>query len=127
MDFGLRQSDIDYIVRVISEFSEIEKAVIFGSRAKGDFKPGSDVDIAIYGENITFDTVSAVHSMLEEQGPLPYFFDIVDYTHLDHKDLKEHIDRVGKVIFERTRAAEDFEKIQSFSLETSEKFTGTLI
>lgn len=127
MDFGLRQSDIDYIVRVISEFSEIEKAVIFGSRAKGDFKPGSDVDIAIYGENITFDTVSAVHSMLEEQGPLPYFFDIVDYTHLDHKDLKEHIDRVGKVIFERKRAAEDFEKIQSFSLETSEEFTGTLI
>jgi len=106
MDLGLSQSDIDYIVKVISEFSEIEKATVFGSRAKGNFKPGSDVDIAIYGENITFDTISAVHSRLEEQGPLPYFFDVVDYTHLNHKDLKEHIDRVGKVIFERENGTE---------------------
>ena len=101
MDLGLRQSDIDYIIKVISEFSEIEKAVVFGSRAKGNFKPGSDVDIAIYGHNITFDTLSALHSRLEEQGPLPYFFDVVDYTHLSHKELKKHIDRAGKVIFQR--------------------------
>ncbi len=101
MDLGLRQSDIDYIIKVISEFSEIEKAIVFGSRAKGNFKPGSDVDIAIYGDNITFDTLSALHSRLEEQGPLPYFFDVVDYTHLNHKELKKHIDRAGKVIFQR--------------------------
>ncbi|MDI3534924.1 MAG: hypothetical protein PWQ82_1289 [Thermosediminibacterales bacterium] len=43
----------------------------------------------------------ALHAMLEEKGPLPYFFDIVDYTHLSHKGLKEHIDRVGKVIYEK--------------------------
>lgn len=101
MDLGLRQSDIDYIIKVISEFSEIEKAIVFGSRAKGNFKPGSDVDIAIYGDNITFDTLSALHSRLEEQGPLPYFFDVVDYTHLNHKELKKYIDRAGKVIFQR--------------------------
>ncbi|QEK13380.1 nucleotidyltransferase domain-containing protein [Crassaminicella thermophila] len=101
MNFGLRASDLDYIVDIIKKFNEIERAVIFGSRAKGNYKPGSDVDIAIYGENITFDTLSALHSMLEEEGPLPYFFDIVDYTHLRHKELKEHIDRVGKVIFEK--------------------------
>ena len=101
MDLGLRQSDIDYIVKMLSEFSEIEKAAVFGSRAKGNYKPGSDVDIAIFGKDITFDTISSVHSRLEEQGPLPYFFDIVDYTHLNHKDLKDHIDRAGKVIFER--------------------------
>ncbi len=99
MSFGLRESDLDYIVNVISTFPEIEKAVIFGARAKGNYKPGSDVDIAIYGKNITFDTLSALHSMLEEQGPLPYFFDVVDYTHLNHQELKEHIDRVGKVIY----------------------------
>ncbi|MDN5301083.1 MAG: hypothetical protein PWQ60_597 [Thermoanaerobacteraceae bacterium] len=74
------------------------------SRAKGNYKPESDVDIGIYGENITFDTVSALHAMLEEKGPLPYFFDIVDYTHLSHKELKEHIDRVGKVIFEKGKS-----------------------
>lgn len=98
MNFGLRKADIDYILKTIKKFPEIEKAVIFGSRAKGNYKPGSDVDLAIYGENVTFDTVSALKGLLEEEGPLPYFFDVVDYTHLSHKELKEHIDRVGKVI-----------------------------
>ncbi|HHW02165.1 MAG TPA: nucleotidyltransferase domain-containing protein [Thermoanaerobacterales bacterium] len=104
MKFGLREFEIEYIVDAIKKFHEIEKAVIFGSRAKGNYKPGSDVDIAVYGEDITFDTVSALHAMLEEKGPLPYFFDIVDYTHLSHKELKGHIDRVGKVIFEKPSA-----------------------
>ncbi|MDN5323646.1 MAG: uncharacterized protein PWQ67_2100 [Clostridia bacterium] len=99
MNFGLSESDLDYIIKAIRKFPEIEKAVIFGSRAKGNYKPGSDVDIAIYGENITMNTLSALHAMLEDYGPLPYYFDVVDYTHLGHKDLKEHIDRVGKTIF----------------------------
>ncbi|MGE5630495.1 MAG: nucleotidyltransferase domain-containing protein [Caulobacteraceae bacterium] len=101
MNSGLKKTDIYYIIDVLKRFGEIEKAVIFGSRAKGNYKPGSDVDIAVYGEHITFDTLSALHSALEEQGPLPYFFDIVDYTHLDHADLKDHIDRVGKLLYEK--------------------------
>ncbi|QZY55571.1 nucleotidyltransferase family protein [Crassaminicella profunda] len=101
MKFGLRESDLDYIKKAIGKFTEIEKAAIFGSRAKGNYKKGSDVDIAIYGDYITFDTLSRLHAMLEDQGPLPYFFDIVDYTHLNHKELKEHIDRVGKIIYYR--------------------------
>lgn len=100
MEFGLKELDLDYIVKKISEFSEIEKAVIFGSRAKGNYKPGSDIDIAIIGEKINFDVLSRLHSLLEDEGPLPYLFDIVDYTHLEHEDLKSHIDRVGKAIYE---------------------------
>lgn len=84
------------------QYNKIEKAVIFGSRAKGNYKIGSDIDIAIYGENVNFDVLSKLHSILEEKSPMPYFFDIVDYSHLNHKELKEHIDRVGKVIFCRT-------------------------
>lgn len=101
VSFGLRKSDLEYIINTIKKFDEIEKAVIFGSRAMGNYKPGSDVDIAIYGENITFDTISSLNAMLDEQGPLPYFFDIVDYTHLNHVELKKHIDSVGKVIFQK--------------------------
>lgn len=102
MNFGLRESDLEYIVNVISRFDEIEKASIFGSRAKGNYKPGSDIDIAIYGENISFDILSKLNSILEEKSPMPYFFDIVDYSHLKHRELKEHIDRVGKIIFCKT-------------------------
>lgn len=103
MEFGLKEFDLEYITKIISEFKEIEKAVIFGSRAKGNYKPGSDIDIAIMGEKVTFNVLSKVHSLLEDEGPMPYFIDIVDYTHLDHDDLKSHIDRVGKIIYEKSR------------------------
>jgi len=101
MIFGLAESDLSYIVNEIKSFAEIEKAVIFGSRARGDYKPGSDIDIAIYGEKINFQTVSFLHANLEDEGPLPYFFDIVDYTHSDSEELKAQIDLLGSVIFER--------------------------
>lgn len=101
MSFGLKDSDIEYIRNAMKRFKEIEKAVIFGSRAKGNFKAASDVNIAIYGEKINFDVLSKLHAILEEESPMPYFFDIIDYSHLNHKELKEHIDRVGKIIYEK--------------------------
>jgi len=99
--FGLNDSDINYIIETIKSFPEIEKALVFGSRAKGNYKSGSDVDVAIYGEGVNFNTVSSLKALLEDQGPLPYFFDVIDYTHLKNEEIKGHIDRAGKVIFER--------------------------
>jgi predicted nucleotidyltransferase len=101
MEFGLKEEDVAYIVSALRKFDEIKKAAIFGSRAKGNYKPGSDVDLAIFGEDISFSTISRLHSILEEESPMPYFFDIVDYTHATHQELKKHIERVGKTIFER--------------------------
>lgn len=101
MEFGLNQSDIDYILNIIKGFSEIDKVVIFGSRAKGNYSVGSDVDLAIYGEGVNFDTLSKLHWKLENEGPLPYFFDVVDYTHLTHEELRKHIDRRGILIYDR--------------------------
>jgi predicted nucleotidyltransferase len=76
----------------------IKRATIFGSRAKGSYKPGSDVDIAIFGDNITLDTLSSLTAKLNDVGPMPYFVDVVDYSRLD-QDLMDHIDLVGKDIF----------------------------
>ena len=99
MKFGLTENDLAYIISVISEFDEIEKAVIFGSRAKGNYKAASDVDIAVFGDDISFSIIAHLHSRLEEEGPLPYLFDVVDYTHSTHRELKEHIERIGKIIY----------------------------
>ena len=99
MNFGLRDEDLNNIITTMQQFTEIEKAAIFGSRVKGNYKPGSDVDIAIWGNDICFTTLSRLHALLEEESPMPYFFDIVDYSHLDHQELKSHIDRVGIVFF----------------------------
>jgi len=102
MKYGLIKQDLNAIVEFISQFDEIDKAILFGSRAKGNYKPGSDIDIAIYGENISMDVVSSLRSLLEDQSPMPYLFDVIDGTHLDHKELKEHIQRVGIVIFAKS-------------------------
>lgn len=101
MKFGLRESDLRYINDTLKSFPEIRKAAIFGSRAKENYQPGSDIDIAVWGEAVTFDTISHLHAKLEEESPMPYLFDIVDYAHLNHVELREHIDRVGKLIFRR--------------------------
>ena len=58
MKYGLTERDIKYIIESIKTFSEIKEVVLFGSRAKGKFKNGSDVDMAIKGENITHSTVT---------------------------------------------------------------------
>lgn len=99
--FGLAERDLAYIIAVVGEFPEIRKAVVFGSRAKGNYKKGSDIDIAIFGEGISFSTIASLHDRLEEKSPMPYFFDIVDYTHSTHQELKQHIDRAGKIILDR--------------------------
>ncbi len=101
-ELGLKKTDLSYIIATIKQFEEITKAAIFGSRAKGNYKQGSDVDVALWGaEKISFTTLARLHDYLEEESPMPYFFDIIDYQALNNEDLKEHIDRVGVVIFER--------------------------
>jgi predicted nucleotidyltransferase len=99
MSFGLRDSDIEEIRNALRRFPEIKRAVIFGSRAKGVQRPGSDVDIAIFGESISFDTLAHLHYILEEDSTMPYFFDIVAYHSIDNLELKAHIDLVGIPIY----------------------------
>ncbi|WP_291563199.1 MULTISPECIES: nucleotidyltransferase family protein [unclassified Clostridium] len=99
--FGLLDRDIKYILQAMSKLKEIERAVIFGSRAMGNYKKGSDVDMVIMGNNITKDTILQLDEYLNEIYPLPYFFDIINYNEISNKKLKEHIDKVGKEIYVR--------------------------
>lgn len=71
--FGLLDRDIKYILQAISKLKEIERVVIFGSRAMGNYKKGSDVDMVIIGNNITKDTILQLDEYLNEIYPLPYF------------------------------------------------------
>ncbi|MBU3917095.1 nucleotidyltransferase domain-containing protein [bacterium] len=96
MRFGLTDSDIKVILSTVSQFPEIRQVVIFGSRAKGTHLKGSDIDLAIKGEDISNSTINRLSFLLNEELPLPYFFDVIHYEEIDNKDLKEHIDRVGK-------------------------------
>lgn len=99
MPFGLSQNDIAYIIEVIQDFTEVEKAMIFGSRAMGNYKKGSDVDIALIGDKVNFSIVAAIKDKLQEESPMPYLFDIVDFTHSDSDVLKQHIKQYGIEIY----------------------------
>lgn len=97
--FGLLEREIVYINKALEKFEEIEKAIIFGSRAMGNYKKGSDVDIAIIGEKVTNKIIFKLDDYLNEVYPLPYFFDIINYNSLKNEKLIEHIDNEGKVIY----------------------------
>lgn len=93
----LPDQDLQVIQGVLHEEPSVRRVVIFGSRAKGTAKPGSDVDLAVWGADWT--TLARLTARLQDQGPLPYFFDLVDYESITSPTLKDHIDRVGIEIY----------------------------
>ena len=103
-DFGLTERDRKYLESVMRKFPEIEQAIIFGSRAMGNSKRGSDVDLAIIGKNIASATALRLRTLLNEELPLPYFFDVVRYEIITNDNLKQHIDEHGVVLFSTQEA-----------------------
>lgn len=99
--FGLLYRDMDYIEKALTKFKEIDKAVVFGSRAIGNYKPGSDVDIAIFGKAVTEKTLYDLNDLLNEQYPLPYYFDLLYYEKINNEKLKKHIETVGKELYSK--------------------------
>ena len=98
--FGLSQKDLTSITLLLKSYPEVEQALIFGSRALGSYKRGSDIDIALFG-NIEDATILAISSQLNEELVLPYFFDVLNYDALTNPELKDHIDRVGVIFYKR--------------------------
>ena len=102
MPYGLTSYQLDQITNLLNQYSEIQKTIIFGSRALGIQKNGSDVDLAIVG-NIDFRLLSNIKYRLEEELPLPFFFDVIDYKKIKNIELKDHIDQFGKILYSRSK------------------------
>ena len=101
-EFGLRDSEVAEIKSVISSRISVERALIFGSRAKGNFRSGSDVDISLVGAEVRHEDVLEIGYSLNEEKTLPYQFDIIVYDAIDNESLRENIDRVGREIYRRS-------------------------
>ena len=96
--YGLKDSDLVEILSALKKHPDITEAILFGSRAKGTQRPGSDVDIALKGNNLE-QTVLQLSIALNQESLMPYDFDIIDYNKIDNQALIDHIDRVGKSIY----------------------------
>lgn len=94
--YGLIDQDYYYIQKAVEQFPEIECVILFGSRALGNYKRGSDVDLAIVGKKVTHQTILGLSEYLNETYPLPYMFDIIHYDSLTNDNLIRHIDCFGK-------------------------------
>lgn len=101
VDTGLSQEQNLEIERILAHNPQVEKAILIGSRAMGNFKPGSDVDIVLSGTGLESQTVHVVADQLNEETNIPYFFDILDLSQLRNSELLRHIEEYGITIYEK--------------------------
>ena len=100
MNFGLTDLTIQLITSVFLKHSEIEEVVIYGSRAKGNYREGSDIDLTLIGQGLSYDLLSTILQEIDDLNT-PYLFDISIFSSLNSPDLEEHITRVGKTFYKK--------------------------
>jgi len=100
MPYGLSQSAIDRIVEVLSSDPSVERVWLFGSRALGTEHTGSDIDLCLDGEGLDLDALLHLENRIDSLD-LPWKVDLLAWSGIDNPDLRSHIERVGKLWFER--------------------------
>ena len=102
---GLPEETIAQIVTTLAEFPQVEKAVLFGSRAKGTHKRGSDIDLALIGTTLDWLTAGRIDGALDDL-PVPYRFSVIVLNERTDSAVAAHIQRVGIPLFQRQTTAE---------------------
>lgn len=98
--FGLTERDLQTLRNVFAAYPEVEEVRIFGSRAKGNYHKGSDVDLAVMNEGVSVKSIRTITALLSESS-LPYRVDLVNFPALSYPDFIEHINRVGRLIYKK--------------------------
>ena len=102
--YGLEENTISKIIKVLSKYPQIEQVILYGSRAKGNYHNGSDIDITLQGKNLTLsNSVYPLKDDLDELF-LPYMFDISIFNHIKDHDMIDHLSRVGVVFYTSTNS-----------------------
>jgi len=99
--FGLTENTTKLIYSVFEKHEAVETVLIFGSRAKGNYENGSDIDLAVENE-ISADELTKIQNELEYLDLL-YKIDIVPYQEIKNTPLGQHIDRVKKIFYKKTK------------------------
>ena len=104
MKYGLPQSAVQKICAVLSRYPQVEKAILYGSRAKGNYKNGSDIDLTLRGDaDLTLNVIYKILDDLDEL-LLPYTIDLSIFNDISDPDVIEHIQRVGVTFYEKGAA-----------------------
>lgn len=100
-DFGLPQRTIDELIAYFKSKPFIEKVCIFGSRVKGNYTNGSDIDLAIWTDSP--ETFQRIWGELDDL-PTPYKFDVIDFKNLTHQGMINSIEKDGIVFYQKEPA-----------------------
>lgn len=100
MRCGLKDETIESICEVFAHHPLVEKALLYGSRAMGNFKPGSDIDLTLLGDSLTSTELGVIEEELDDL-LLPYQIDLSIFHRIENTDLREHIERVGVVFYRK--------------------------
>ncbi len=106
MKFGLKESTIEKISGVFAKYPEVEKVIVYGSRAKGNFKNGSDIDLTMQGGRLTHQLLLKLMGELDDL-LLPYKIDLSIFENIGNPDLVAHIRRVGVTFYEQPKTKVD--------------------
>jgi len=101
--FGLTEATMAKIVNVLADHPQVEQAVLYGSRAKGNYKNGSDIDLTLMGRELQTADLLSIMGELDDL-LLPYMIDLSLFHQLTHPELIEHIRRVGIIFYEKKPA-----------------------
>lgn len=100
MKYGLKKSDRDSINLLFAKYDSIEKVLLYGSRAKGNYYNGSDIDMVLIGKNLSLSTLFNIEIELDEL-MLPYKIDLSIFDKIENLELLEHIKRIGKFFYKK--------------------------
>ena len=100
--FGLKNIQISAINSVFEQYKTIDRVVLYGSRAKGNYKNGSDIDLTILEQGMSYRDVLRIESLLDDL-LLPYKIDLSLYRHIKHPDLIKHIEKSGKIFYHKKK------------------------
>jgi len=92
--FGLSTEVIEQLKSVFAQYPEISTIILYGSRAEGTYKPGSDIDLTIVSETLSHHQLLKIENQIDDL-LLPYTVDLSLFKAIDNPDLIEHIQRVG--------------------------------
>ena len=98
--FGLPPAAVEKIRAVFAGHPQVERAVLYGSRAKGNYKNGSDIDLTLYGDALNLNLLLKILGELDDL-LLPWMIDLSIYKQIDNESLREHIERVGITFYEK--------------------------
>lgn len=96
---GISEIQLNKILSVFNKFDALKKVKLYGSRAKGNYRTGSDVDLALFGDDFSHKDLTLLALQLDDL-MLAYTFDLSRFQDIESDELIEHINRVGMTIYE---------------------------